>query len=119
MCGSCLIRVTSMHYTKSIRIFVDDVTSPEHALVIQGGSLWCLGWWVDVCNLKNVLPSLGYHSILIRVLPSAFFSCALTVNLTDLLFLRQCFIRLTTSTETSVSGTLRQLPICLEVSQYV
>jgi hypothetical protein len=30
--GRCLIRVTSMHYIKSIRIFEDDITSPEHAL---------------------------------------------------------------------------------------
>ncbi len=26
LCGSCLIRVTRMHYTKSIRMFEDDVT---------------------------------------------------------------------------------------------
>ncbi len=26
LCGSCLIRVTSMHYMKSIRMFGDDVT---------------------------------------------------------------------------------------------
>jgi hypothetical protein len=52
LCGSCLIRVTSMHYIKSIRMFEGDVTSPEQALVIQGG---CLGvWWIDVCNWKNV-----------------------------------------------------------------
>ncbi len=44
LCGSCLIRVTSMHYIKSIRMFEDDVTSPEQALVIQGG---LLGVWVD------------------------------------------------------------------------
>jgi hypothetical protein len=31
----------------------DDVTSPEHALVIQGGSLGGLGGWIDVCNLKT------------------------------------------------------------------
>ncbi len=41
--GSCLIRVTSMHYKKSIRMFEDDVTSPENALVIQEGFL---GVWV-------------------------------------------------------------------------
>jgi hypothetical protein len=39
LCGSCLIRVTSMHYMKSIRMFEDDITWPEHALVMQGGSL--------------------------------------------------------------------------------
>ncbi len=43
LCGSRLIRVTSMHYIESIRMFGDAVTSPEHALVIQGGSL---GVWV-------------------------------------------------------------------------
>ncbi len=32
-----------MHYTKSIRTFEDDVTSSEHALVIQGGSLGRFG----------------------------------------------------------------------------
>jgi hypothetical protein len=26
LCGCCLIRVTSMHYIKSIRMFEDDVT---------------------------------------------------------------------------------------------
>ncbi len=51
-----LIRVTSMHYIKSRRMFEGDVTSSEHALVIQRGSLGSLGWWSDVCicNLKNV-----------------------------------------------------------------
>jgi hypothetical protein len=43
LCGSCLIRLTSMHDMKSIRMFEDDVTSPEHALVIQGGSLGGFG----------------------------------------------------------------------------
>ncbi len=42
LCGSCLIRVTSMHCIKSVRMFEDDVTWP--ALVIQGGSLGGLGW---------------------------------------------------------------------------
>ena len=32
-----------MHDMKSIRMFEDDVTSPEHALVIQGGSLGGFG----------------------------------------------------------------------------
>jgi hypothetical protein len=87
LCESCLIRVTSMHYIKSIRMFEDDVTWSKHALVNQGGSLWGLCWWRDVYSLKNVLPSLGCHSILIKALPSAFFSCALTVNVIDLLVL--------------------------------
>jgi hypothetical protein len=46
--------VTSMHCIKSRRMFEDDVTSPEHALVIQEGSLGGSGWWGNVCNLKNV-----------------------------------------------------------------
>ena len=52
---------------------------------------------------------------------SAFFSCALTVNVIGLLFLRQCLDRLTLppSTETSISGMSRKLPLCLIVSQYV
>jgi hypothetical protein len=49
---------------------------------------------------------------------SAFFSCAQTVNVIGLLFLRQCFIRLLASTETSISGTSRKLPLCGKVSQY-
>jgi hypothetical protein len=32
----------------------EDVKSPEHALVVQGGSLGGVVWWRDVCNLKNV-----------------------------------------------------------------
>ena len=46
--------VTGMHDIKSIRMFEDDVTSPGHALVIQGNAVGSLGWWRDVCNLKNV-----------------------------------------------------------------
>jgi hypothetical protein len=51
---------------------------------------------------------------------SAFFSGGLlTVNIMGLLFLRQCFGALKNSTETSISGTSRKLPICLLVSKYV
>ena len=63
--------------------------------VQSGGS----GWWSDVIGGS-----------------STFFSCALTVNVIGLLFLRQCFIRLPSSTETSSSGTSPQLPIWLIVS---
>ncbi len=52
--GSFLIRVTSMHYIKSIRMFEDGIASPKHAFVIQGGSLEGLGRWSDICNLKNI-----------------------------------------------------------------
>jgi hypothetical protein len=34
LCGSCLIRDTRKHYIKSIRMFEDDVTKPEHALLL-------------------------------------------------------------------------------------
>ncbi len=34
-------------------VWEDDVTWPELALVIQGGSLGGLGWWSDICQLKN------------------------------------------------------------------
>ena len=49
---------------------------------------------------------------------SAFFSCALTVNVIGLLFLRLCFSS-PPSTETSVSGMLPKLTICRSVSQNV
>jgi hypothetical protein len=48
LCESCL-----MHDIESIRMFENDVTCPDHALVIQGGSLGGFGWWCDVCDLKN------------------------------------------------------------------
>ncbi len=86
--------------------FEDDVASSEHAFVIQGGSLGGLGLWRNVCSL-------------IRVFTSVFFSCALTVNVIGLIYLRQCFILLPPSTETSTSGTSRKLPLCLRVSQCV
>ena len=35
--------VTGMHDIKSKRMFENDVTSPEHAVVIHGGSLGGLG----------------------------------------------------------------------------
>ncbi len=39
VCGSCLIRVASMHYIKSIRMFEGDVTSSEHEDVHSGVEL--------------------------------------------------------------------------------
>jgi hypothetical protein len=59
LCENCLIRVTSMHYIKSIRMFEGGVMSSEHALVIQGGSLGGLGWWSDACNLQNFFAFCG------------------------------------------------------------
>jgi hypothetical protein len=117
LCGSCLIRATSMHHIKSIRMFEDDVTWPEHALVMQGGSLGGLGWWSDVCIIWRMFAFFGLFEYFDQG-SSANFSCALTVNVICLLFLQQCFERLLNSTETSVSGTSRKLPICLVVSQY-
>ena len=75
--GVMLIRVTSMRYIKSIhiksiRMFEDDVMSPEEFVVFEGGSLGGLGWWSDVCNLQNVLLSSGCLSILLRVLRPSF-----------------------------------------------
>jgi hypothetical protein len=75
-----------MHYIKSIRMFEDDVTYPEHALVIQGGSLGGLGWWSDVCNLRNVFAFFGLSQYFDQG-SSDFFSCALTVNVIGLVFL--------------------------------
>jgi hypothetical protein len=63
----------------------------------------------NVCNLKNVCL-LWAVTVYFDQGTSAFFSCALTVNVIGLLFLRQCFPRLSLSTETSISGTLPKLP---------
>jgi hypothetical protein len=112
---SCQIRVTSMYYIKSIRMFEDDVTWPEHAVVIKGG----LGRWRNICNLKNVCPLWAVTVFWSGFFVSPFFSSALTVNVIGLFFLRQCFTRLPISTETSISGTSRKLPLCIGVSQYV
>ncbi len=91
--------------SRSIRIFEDDVTWLDYAIVIQGGSLGGFGWWSDVCNLKNVCLFWA-----VRVFWSGFLR---------LLFLRQCLLMLMPLTETSISGTSRKLPLCLQVSQYV
>jgi hypothetical protein len=96
-----------MYENKSKRIFENDFTCSEHAVVI--------GWIGGV--IEERLPSLGCHSIYQG--SSAFFACALTVNVIGLLFLRQCFVRRSPSTETSISGTSLQLPICRQVSQNV
>ncbi len=56
---------------------------------------------------------------LIRVFFFVFFSCALTVNVIGLLFLRQCFVLLPPSTETLINGMSRKLPLWNLVSQYV
>ncbi len=46
-------------------------------------------------------------------------SNALILNVIGFLFLRQCLVLHPPSTETSVCGTFRKLPICMQVSQYV
>ncbi len=84
VCGRCLIRVSSMHYIKSIRMFE---------------------------NFEEWFPYLGYLRMLISALPP--YLCALTVNLIGLLFLRQCLVGLPPSTETLIIGTSPQLLICL------
>jgi hypothetical protein len=52
---SCALTVNVIGI-KSIRTFDDDVAWPEHALVIQGGSLGGWVWWRD-CMLfgSNIL----------------------------------------------------------------
>ncbi len=50
-----------MTSSRDVSMFEDDVTWPYHALVMQGGSLG--GSFGLVCHLKNVMPSLGCHSI--------------------------------------------------------
>jgi hypothetical protein len=120
-CGSCQIRVTRMHYIKSIRMFEDDVTcnvtctsSINSIKEVHSGFL---GWWSDVCNLKNFCI-FGLFEYFDQG-SSASFSCALAVNVIGLLFLRQCFMLLLPSTETLIIGTSRKLPLCIIVSQYV
>jgi hypothetical protein len=62
VCGSCLIRVTSMHYIKSIRMFEDDSRRFTRVFGL-----------VECCMpFEEYLPSLGCLSILIRVLPPSF-----------------------------------------------
>jgi hypothetical protein len=68
--------------------------------------------------MRFSLRSLGCDSILIRVLPSTFLSCALTVNAIGLLFLRQCLYLLLNSTVNSVSGMSQKLTLCNIVSHY-
>ncbi len=85
----------------------------EYGFITRG-----FGWWSDVCSLENMFAFFGLSQyFLIDQGSSTFISCALTVNVIGLLFLRQCFGRLPPSTETSFSGTSRKLPICLKVSQ--
>ena len=63
------------------------------------------------CNvIWRIVPSLGWWSTL---------TCALTVNVIGLLLLWQCFLAVTSLTETSTSGTSRKLPRWKDVSQYV
>jgi hypothetical protein len=50
-----------------------------------------LGWWSDVRDLKNVLAFFGLWQYCDWG-SSAFFFCALTLNMIGLLFLRQCLL---------------------------
>ena len=43
LCGRCLLRVTSICMTSSRYVCLRGQTRPEHALVIQGGSLGGVG----------------------------------------------------------------------------
>jgi hypothetical protein len=86
LCGSYLIRITSMLYIKSIRMFEDNVTSPEHAIVIDGGSI---GGWVGgvLYVLWRMFTIFGLFEYFDQG-SSAFLSCALTVR--DFLLSRRC-----------------------------
>ncbi len=105
-------------HQKSIRMFEDVVTWPEHAFVMQGGSLGGLklvGWCVSIWRMSAFFGLFEYFD----QGSSASFSCTLTVNVIGFLFLRQCFYRLPPLTATSISGTSRKWPIWITVSQYV
>jgi hypothetical protein len=79
-------------------------------------------------QFEECLPSLGCDSFFDQGLGSdscfdqgssfGLLSNALTLNVIGLLFLRQCLVMLPRSTETSVCGTFRKFPICMQVSQY-
>ncbi len=86
----CQIFFLMVHYIKSIRMFEDDATWPEYALVIQGGSL---RGWVGGVKFEECLPSLGCQYF--DQGSFAFFSCPSTVNVIGLLFLQQCLSLLT------------------------
>jgi hypothetical protein len=81
--GGCLIRVASMHYMNSIPMFEDDVTWPDHAIVIQGGSL---GVWVGGVTYV-ILRMFAFFGLLQYSNQGSFtfFSCALTVNVIGLI----------------------------------
>jgi hypothetical protein len=70
-----------------------------------------LGWWRDVCNLKNVFYFIGlsqyfdqgssFHLLFLRVACECNRPSLLaTMNVIGLLFLRQCLCKLLPSTET-------------------
>ncbi len=52
VCDGGLIRGTTIHYIKSIRMFEEDEMLPEHTIVLQGRSLG--GFVIQGFTLKNV-----------------------------------------------------------------
>ncbi len=95
-------KVTTMAASKSIRIVEDDFTWHELMLLWLGGIVGVLELVV-----MNGFAFFGLSQYFDQG-SSAYFSCALTVNEISLLFLRQCFMGLPPSTETSISGTSRK-----------
>ncbi len=76
-----------------------------------------LGWWSDGWSFKNVCLFWA-----VSVFWSGFFRLLflhVDCECSRPFFLRQCLILLPPSTESSISGTSRKLPICEIVSQYV
>jgi hypothetical protein len=74
-----------MHYMKSIRMFEDDITLLEHAVVIQGGPLGVLvgGVMYVICRMLAFFGLSQYFDWG----SSTFFYYALTVNVIGLLFM--------------------------------
>ncbi len=72
---------------------------------------------VDCSWLWMKFAIFSCHSILSGGLPPSFL--AFTVNELGLLFLRQCFFRIKSSTKISVCGTFPESPIWMKVSRYV
>jgi hypothetical protein len=85
-------------------VFEDDVAFPEHAHVI-GGVMYVV---------RRMFVYFGLSQYLISVLPPSILAYWLWLQL-----VRKCSCLLPPSTETSISGTSRKLPLWKEVSQYV
>ncbi len=100
----------------------------NHAMHEVNTYVW--GWrnitWICYCDLMRWRNTVIWRMFAFFGLSqyfdqgsSAFFSCALTVNVISLLFLQQWITLFRPSMKTSISGTSRKLPICLIVSNNV